>query len=168
METSEFLKDCMAGAVMRLLEQYPLDKIQVKQICDVSGYHRASWFRAFRSKSEAVTYHMVRLWQQYSARHGVEAPDDFVIGQAEDFFQYNYAIRDTLRLIWRRGLMTELATSFTAVLVDPHHRDPNRAYQTSIYAFSLYGILREWIIRDFDRTPAEMASIIRQATARML
>ena len=107
-QPSEFLRDCMAGAVMRLLEQYPIDKIQVKQICDTSGYHRASWFRAFRSKHEAVTYYMVRLWQNYCQQHGVPAPNDFRIEQAEAFFQYNYEIRDTTRLLYRRGLMDDL------------------------------------------------------------
>ncbi|MBR3412140.1 MAG: hypothetical protein IKG81_05580 [Bacteroidales bacterium] len=168
METSEFLKDCMAGAVMRLLEQYPLDKIQVKQICDVSGYHRASWFRAFRSKSEAVTYYMVRLWQLYCERHGLKGHNDWVVDNDEAWFQYNYEIRDTLRLLWRRGLMKELVDSFSATLHDHHIADPVRAYHTSMFAFSLYGTLREWIIRDFDIPPLEMAAIMRDATVSMM
>ena len=166
--TSEFLRDCMSSAVMQLLEQWPLDKIQVKQICDVSGYHRASWFRAFRSKSEAVTYHMVRLWQQYCERHDIAIRDDFSIDNADDFFQYNYEIRDTLRLLYRRGLMPELAASFTTILHDRHIDDPIRAYHAAIFAFSLYGVLREWIIRDFRESPVTMAQIMRDATAKMV
>lgn len=165
--TSEFLKDCMAGAVMKLLEQWPLDKIQVKQICDTSGYHRASWFRAFRSKSDAVTYHMVRLWQKYCEQHDIAVRDDFAIENAEAWFQYNYEIRDTLRLLYRRGLMPELAASFTAILHD-RHVNPIHAYHASMFSFSLFGILREWIILDFDRSPVEMAHILRDATARMV
>lgn len=166
--TSEFLKDCMAAAVMKLLEQWPLEKIQVKQICDASGYHRASWFRAFHSKNEAVTYHMVRLWQLYCERHGLEGYNDWVIDNAEAWFQYNYEIRDTLRLLYRRGLMKQLADSFTATLHDHHIADPVRAYHTSMFAFSLYGILREWIIRDFDQPPAVMARIVRDTIASMV
>jgi hypothetical protein len=158
----------MAAAVIKLLEQWPLDKIQVKQICDASGYHRASWFRSFHSKSEAVTYHMVRLWQLYSERHGLEGHDDWVIDNAESFFQYNYEIRDTLRLLYRRGLMKELADSFTATLHDRHIDDPDCAYRTTMFAFSLYGILREWIIRDFDQPPEVMARIVRDTIASML
>ena len=157
----------MAAAVMKLLEQWPLDKIQVKQICDASGYHRASWFRAFRSKSEAVTYQMVRLWQQYCERHDIAVRDDFAIENAEAWFQYNYEIRDTLRLLHRRGLMPELVASFTAILHD-RHADPVRAYHASMFSFSLYGILREWIIRDFAESPTDMARILRAATARMV
>ncbi len=158
----------MAGAVIKLLERYPLEKIQVKHICDVSGYHRASWFRAFRSKSEAVTYHMVRMWQQYCDKHDIAVRDDFMIGNADAFFQYNYEIRDTTRLLYQRGLMPELAVSFTATMHDRHADDPTKAYRSAMYAFSLFGILREWIIRDFDQTPAEMARIVREATARMV
>lgn len=167
-QTSEFLRDCMAGAVIKLLERYPLEKIQVKQICDVSGYHRASWFRAFRSKSEAVTYHMVRLWQQYCDKHDIAVRDDFSINNADAFFQYNYEIRDATRLLYRRGLMPELAASFTITMHDRHADDPIKAYHSAMFAFSLFGILREWIIRDFDQTPAEMARIVREATARMV
>ena len=167
-QTSEFLRDCMAGAVIKLLERYPLEKIQVKQICDISGYHRASWFRAFRSKSEAVTYHMVRLWQQYCDKHDIAVRDDFSIDNADAFFQYNYEVRDTTRLLYQRGLMPELAASFTITMHDRHADDPTKAYHSAMFAFSLFGILREWIIRDFDQTPAEMARIVREATARMV
>ncbi len=167
-QPSEFLKDCMAEAVIKLLEQQPLEKIQVKQICDASGYHRASWFRAFHSKNEAVTYHMIRLWEQWSERHVIAIQDDFVIDNAEAFFQYNYEIRETTSLLYRRGLMTELASSFTSVLIDRHANDPIRAYQSAIFAFALFGILREWIIRDFDQSPTDMARILRSATARMV
>ena len=166
--TSEFLRDCMADAVMKLLEQYPLNKIQVKQICDASGYHRTSWFRAFRSKSEAITYHMVRLWQLYCERHGLGGYNDWVIDNAEAYFQYNYEIRDTLRLLQRRGLMKELADSFTATLHDQYIDDPVRSYHTAMFAYSLYGILHEWIVRDFDQPPEVMASIVRDTIASML
>lgn len=166
--TSEFLKDCMAGAVMKLLEQWPLDKIQVKHICDTSGYHRASWFRAFRSKSDAVTYHMVRLWQKYCEQHDIAVRDDFAIENAEAWFHYNYEIRDTTRLLYRRGLMPELAASFTAIMHDRHEDNPIKAYHGAMFAFSLFGILREWIVRDFDQPPTEMARIIREATAKMV
>lgn len=165
--TSGFLKDCMAEALMHLLERYPLEKIQVKQICEASGYHRASWFRSFRSKHEAVTYYMVRLWQRWAVDHGVQVYDKFVLDNADAFFQYNYEVRDTTRLLYRRGLMDDLAASFTYTLRDRHRDDPGQAYLAALYAFSLFGILREWILRNFDLPPADMARIIREATAHI-
>ena len=109
--SSEYMKDCFADAVIQLLNDYPLKDIPIKQICNLAGYHSASWFRAFRSKSEAVTYHMVRLWQQYCDKHDIAVRDDWSIDNAEAFFQYNYEVRDTTRLLYRRGLMPELKTA---------------------------------------------------------
>ena len=160
---SEFLKDCLADAVIRLLEKYPLNEIQVKQICDVSGYHRSSWFRAFRSKHESVTYKMIRLWQVWADVHGVTVRDEFTLDNADAFFQYNYEIRDTTRLLYRRGLMGDISKSFTAILYAHHREESREAYKASIFAYSLFGILQEWIVRDFKESPAEMADIIREA-----
>ena len=90
--TSYFLKGCMADAVINLLEKYTLNEIQVKQICDVSGFHRASWHRAFRSKHDAVTYSLNRLWLEWSERHGVEVYDEFTLDNADTFFLFNYEL----------------------------------------------------------------------------
>ena len=51
---------------------------------------------------------------------------------------------------------------------DRNTDDPVQAYHAAMFAFSLYGVLREWIIRDFDQPPAKMAAIVREATARMV
>ena len=93
--------------------------------------------------------------------------NDWVIDNAEAWFQYNYEIRDTLRLLQRRGLMKELANSFTATLHDHYIEDPIHAYHTSMFAYSLYGILREWIVRDFDQPPVAMAHTVRDTIASM-
>lgn len=159
---SEFLKDCMADAVIRLLEKYTLNEIQVKQICDASGFHRASWFRAFCSKHEAVTYKMVRLWQVWAEEHGVAVRDEFTIDNAEAFFQYSYEVRDTTRLLYRRGLMGDICNSLTTHLYDHHRDDPQEAYKASVFAYSLFGIVQEWVRRDFAESPAEMATIFRE------
>lgn len=159
--SSEYMKDCLADAVMKLLNDYSLNEIQIKQICDVAGYHRASWFRAFRSKSEAVTYKMVRLWEQWCELHGVAVRDEFSLDNADTFFQYNHEIRDTLRLLHRRGLMDDVSASFQSILYDHHRDDPQQAYRAAICGYALYGALCAWVARGFDTTPAEMAAIIR-------
>lgn len=159
--TSEYLKDCLADAVMSLLKKYTLKEIQVKQICDVSGFHRASWFRAFRSKHDAVTYKLMRLWQIWTEKHGVEVYDEFTLDNANAFFLFNYEIRDTLRLLYHRGLKSDICNTFSAILYAHHREDPRKAYAAAVFAYSLYGILQEWIARDFKDSPDEMAATIR-------
>ncbi|MBO7498584.1 MAG: hypothetical protein J6T64_05255, partial [Bacteroidaceae bacterium] len=75
--SASFLKDCLADALFLLLREQRIEDITVQQICDVAGYHRASWFRSFHSKSEAVTYKMIRFWEVWSEEHGVTIRDSF-------------------------------------------------------------------------------------------
>lgn len=89
--------------------------------------------------------------------------NEFTLDNAEAFFQYNYEIRDMTRLLYRRGLMGDISKSFTAILYAHHREEPREAYKASIFAYSLFGILKEWIVRDFKESPAEMADIIREA-----
>ncbi len=159
---SEFLKDCMADAVIHLLKKYTLNEIQVKQICHMSGFHRASWFRAFRSKHEAVTYKMRRLWEQWCDAHNIEVRDEFTLDNAETFFQYNYEIRDTLSLLYHRGLMDDLSASIQSILYQHQHKNPQGAYSAAIHSYALFGMLYAWTIRDFDISPTEMAAILRK------
>lgn len=160
--SSEYMKDCFADAVIQLLNEYSLNDIQIKQICNLAGYHRASWFRTFRSKHEAVTYKMVRLWEQWCKRHSVEVRNEFTLDNADTFFQYNYEIRDTLRLLHRRGLIDDVAASFQSIMYEHHREEPRQAYRASMYAYSLFGMLYTWVVRDFDTTPEEMACILRK------
>lgn len=64
--------------------------------------------------------------------------------------------------------MDDLCASFTVTMHDHSTDNPVQAYHAAMFAFSLYGVLREWIIRDFDQPPAKMAAIVREATARMV
>ena len=40
-----FLKDCLADALIALLQELRLEEINIQEITEKAGYHRASWFR---------------------------------------------------------------------------------------------------------------------------
>ena len=158
-----FLKDCLADALIALLEDRRLEEINIQDIAEKAGYHRASWFRNFKSKREAVTYKMVRLWDNWTATHAVTVKDEFTLDNAVTFFQYNYEICDTLRLLNKRGLMPEVQESFIVILYERHHDDAERSYANAIYANALFGVLKEWVLRDFKETPEQMADIVSRS-----
>lgn len=52
-KTTEFLKECLSDALIRLMREKGFDKISIKEIADTAGVGRATWFRNYTSKSEA-------------------------------------------------------------------------------------------------------------------
>ena len=54
-------KDYMAEALLFLMKRKPAAKITVSEITERAGVSRATWFRHFTDKREAVVYGLARL-----------------------------------------------------------------------------------------------------------
>ena len=63
--TTEFLKECMADALIKLLAIKPIEKITVQEIVTYAGVGRTTWFRSFASKREALVFKLEKLWVQW-------------------------------------------------------------------------------------------------------
>ena len=63
-KTTEFLKECLSDALIRLMREKKIEKISVKEIADTAGVGRATWFRNYTSKSEALTFKLVQVWNR--------------------------------------------------------------------------------------------------------
>lgn len=55
MNERERTRYCIETALIKLMENKPIDKITISEICDKAGVARASFYRNFESKHEVVT-----------------------------------------------------------------------------------------------------------------
>ena len=62
-KTTEFLKECLSDALLRLMREKSFKNISIQEIADAAGVGRATWFRNFANKSEAITFKLVQLWK---------------------------------------------------------------------------------------------------------
>ena len=165
-KTNEYLRECLADAVLALLKEKPAGKITADEIVERAGVGRATYFRAFGSKggakSEAVTYKMIRLWEHWSAQHDVAVRNRFDIANALTFFEYNYSIRHVLDIIYAAGMQEAVHESFTRIMMP----EEGHSYREQFYAHGLYGLLDGWIRRGYQETPEEMAEILREIVGK--
>ena len=79
-----------------------------------------------------------------------------------NFFQYNLSIRYILTLVYEVGLQEAIHESFYRIMTPQGRGDDSlTAYREKFYAHGLYGLLVEWIKRNFRETPEEMAALLR-------
>ena len=159
--TTLFLKECLADALIQLLEDKPMDKITIPEIAKLAGVGRTTYFRNFNSKVEMLSFKLILLWERWTDDYNVRkrslSPDD-----ALSFFQFNYGIRTLLALMYSRGLQTALYGAFNTYLTpQPDAKLPER-YKSSFYSYGLFGLLDEWILRGFCETPEQMAKIVTE------
>lgn len=61
---SEDLKECLADALLQLIVSKPMEKITIDELAEKAGVGRVTYFRAFHSKQEVLTFKIVRLWNE--------------------------------------------------------------------------------------------------------
>ena len=158
---TDYLKECISDAILALVREKPLHKLTAEEIAQKAGVGRATFFRAFPSREEAVTFKFIRLWDRYAEQNGIRVRDRFDLNNALPFFRYNYSIRPLLKTVYDAGLMEALHESFSRIMVPPERtQDAAAAYRETFYAHGLYGLLEGWIRRDFRETPEQMAETL--------
>ena len=60
-----FLKECLADALIRLLETKPLNKLTIPEIAKSAGVGRTTYFRSFSSKEEMLTFKFLLIHTGY-------------------------------------------------------------------------------------------------------
>lgn len=94
-KTTVFLKECMADALIALMKDEASGKITVDRIAALAGVGRATWFRNFKDKADALAFKLRCLWDRWCDEHGlVKERRLYTPAIAGEFFAFNLANRD--------------------------------------------------------------------------
>ena len=158
-KTTEFLKECLSDALLRLMREKPFEKISIKEIAETAGVGRATWFRNYSEKKEALTFKLVISWRRWAEEHDIAVSDRLMLKHARDFFQFNYMVRGTIKTIYAADMQSAVYDAFYQVMMPQHGANVMGCYQARFYSYGLFGLLDEWVKRGFKETPDEMVSI---------
>ena len=161
-KTTDFLKECMADALLQAMKEKPFSKITVNEITDAAGVNRSTWFRNFSDKNEAITFKLIRLWDRWADEHGMKERRRYTLDNAEDFFAFNYSIKDLLSEIYREELQACVYNAFYRVMMPQYGADPAECYEARFYSYGLFGFLDEWIKRGFYETPEQITQLFQK------
>ncbi len=155
-ENTLYIRECMADAFIELLKEKPDNKITAQDIAEKANTGRATWFRNFNSREDAIAFRLNRLWDAYLVERGMDRetiPNDLI---GKEFMEFNYGIRDLLRLLCGRGYRYSLYDAYYKIIHHETDTDTASSYIARFGAYGMVGILDEWIQRDFRETPEEL------------
>ena len=165
-ETTEHLKECIANALIKLMNDAPTDKIRIQAITELAGVGRMTYFRYFQSKTDVLVFKLQQLWREWSVEH----PCSCRIGSYEHafwFFSFWYSIRPLLSLLYRQNQYDVLLRVFLqyASMVGS---DPGRElYHEMFFAYGMLGIVIEWTATGFHETPEKLAALCTQQSKQI-
>ena len=161
-KTTDFLKECMADAILQAMREKPFSKVTIHEIAEIAGVNRSTWFRNFNDKNEAISFKLIRLWNRWADEHGIRERRRFTLDNAEDFFAFNFSIKDILSEIYREELQACVYHAFYQVMMPQYGADPAECYEARFYSYGLFGFLDEWIKRGFYETPEQITELFRR------
>ena len=161
-ESTEFLKECMSDALIKLMEDRSIEKIAIKQITRLAGVGRSTWFRHFSAKEDALTYKLTALWKRWEEERGFSENQLVARLDPHEFFLFNYENRALLKKLCDAELQGCIYDAFCLVVMNLSDTTPLEYYRSRFYAYGVFGLLGEWIKRDFRESPDEMVELFRQ------
>lgn len=161
-KTTEFLKECLSDALIQLMREKDFEKISIKEIADTAGVGRATWFRNYTSKNEALTFKFVQVWNRWADEHAIAVRDRFDLANAKNFFQFNYEIKHILEIVYTSNMQSAIYDAFYQVMMPQYGANAEECYQARFYSYGLFGLLDEWIKRGFKESVEEMVIFFYQ------
>ena len=153
-KTTDFLKECMSDALIKLMSEKSIDKITITDITNLADVGRSTWFRNFSTKSEALSFKLVKLWERYISEY-----QNLRFSNAKVFFEFNYCIQNVLKTIYNAEMQHNIYDACCIVMLPQNDVTALDCYKFRFYAYGIYGLLDEWIKRDFKETPDEMVEL---------
>lgn len=160
--TSVFLKECMGDAVIQLLGQKEFSKITVDEIVAAAGVGRATWFRHFTTKEEAVSFKLGILWRNWKADYEEANQKTITWDNSEYFFQYFYHYRGIYSKIYKAGLRNLVINDFIKSMEYSDNDKNYQFYHHQFYGFALFGLVDGWIERNYTETIPQMQEFLKE------
>ena len=163
MKTSrkEFTKNCLATALIELLEDHELSEISIQNIVDKAGFSRMAYYRNFKTIDEVLDYYLVSYTESFIA----ETKIDFAKMGAEKFFILvfehlgNKKTRHIADIVNKRGTIFLVYKVFL-LFFNPKDKETKRIYDHRFIAGGVFGIYLRWARQGYQESPEELAQIV--------
>lgn len=157
--------------LLRLLETKSLEKISVTELCRESGINRATFYNHYNSPQELLSSIEIRMTSELKQIIGSPRTAQEIIAHTEAVCSFFYdnartililhgchsdqEITDALYDLNQNFQLFHLNSKYTRTL----NQDSLHLISVFFYA-GCYNILLEWIQRDIQKTPKEIAELM--------
>ena len=163
-ETTEYLKECMADALLRKLTEKPLEKITVEEIVRTAGVGRTTYFRCFSSKEDVLIYKVERLWNRWTEEHPLPSNAALPRERLLQFFSFCCSQKDLLLFLYQQQeIELILDTALKGIVLRAQMPDKAR-YREMYQLFGMVGVMLVWVRNGCQGDPEELADICSGTT----
>lgn len=159
--TSDFLKECIADSLLRLLRTKPLESITIREITELANVSRVTYYRNFSSKEEVIEFKLDKLMTDWIEQERT-IRDTSACELAVRFFRFFYSIRDVVQTLIQAKLSLLLLNTLILRFGDIFTEDCAEYYRQIFISFGLCGVILTWMDTGMKESPEEMGKIVTE------
>lgn len=168
-------KRMLKEGLLRLLEEKPLEKIRVSELCEESGINRATFYRHYEAPKNVLLELEMDFTRQLIPRPGKYPKTAEETQQAlEDICTYIYNNAAVAEVLFRCNTEEDIVQGINEFCryywdlrkTEKDFRDVDEdtaRMVTALLGGGIYCLLRQWIMEKIPKTPAEIAAIMYNA-----
>jgi AcrR family transcriptional regulator len=160
---TEFLKECIADALLKLMKEKPFDKITVQEITDLANVGRATYFRQFSSKDDVLIYKIRVLWRRWAEKHSLNRKSIYTKENLATFFEFIRSISEISAALVSAEKINVIIIGLGMELGLHEPDTPGELYRYRYISYGIAGVLTEWIKRGYAESPAEMIAYLESS-----
>lgn len=149
----------ITDALLKLLRDKPIGDISIRELCDLAGIGRASFYRNFESKEDILRGYINKIFLEWSDRDGGQNKllNEFLYAMFAHFEKH----RDFYELLNKRNLIYLLKDVIMGICGPKPEHSKVEAYARAYVAYTLYGWIEVWFQRGMQETAEEIAGMFR-------
>ncbi len=140
----KYLKDYMAEALLQMLKEKNVSKITIRDICEKAGVGRATWFRHFAGKREAVIYGIIRAWEKFAEEKKLAHPRTICVENSESFVDFVYESRHYMKILQENDMGSTILEAFLTLTVRENSKDRRDLFWKQFMTYGIIGIVDAW------------------------
>lgn len=71
-QTTRMLKESMGTALLKMMEEKPVEKISIEEMTAMADVGRSTYFRHFKSKDDVLTFKIMCQFEDYLKGRGLD------------------------------------------------------------------------------------------------
>lgn len=155
----------LTTALFLLLQQYPLERITIDQLCQKAGYSRRTFYRHFHTTKEIVQVKLNKVVKDmFDNIQRVNHPQPSYRKTVVAFFKFWQKHLSLLTLLSQQKIFYLLPQTATnqiqfSLLGNVLVNDPDANYIQSFAVAGMFALLEQWLENDCQASPEQMGII---------
>lgn len=148
---------------MKLMKEKKFETITVKELTDLAGVYRSTYYRNFNSKEDVIKYKLSCIMDEYLDKYNNQeelSKEKYFLIMFETFMKYE----DFLKIIYMRGQLYLLQQVLQNYFKNRVPDNILERYNMYYHIGGIYNFIICWIDNDMSESPEELTRISMKIT----